>query len=1174
MKKKKLVGKTEAKRNRSAGAKAKAAERSVVPPVKLLTPDVPECTASAAADAGAEDELAGRLPFPVVALGASAGGLDVFTRIFQQLPVDTGMAFVLIQHLAPEHESMLAPLLSRATAMPVEEVRNGIEVQANHVYVIPPNKRMRISRGVLTLEPRRKSGGAPKPIDYFFVSLAESQRSGAIGVVLTGTDNDGTLGIQAIKAEGGIVIAQDERSAAFKDMPRNAIATGQVDMSLPPEEIAAQLARIGRDPYLRVESVRGEGKPDPVWIACRNRIFAILRNATGVDFQHYKANTVRRRLHRRMVINHCESLESYMAMLGTTPVEVRALHDDLLINVTGFFRDPEVYQAIQNDLMPRLLAARNADTPIRIWVPGCSTGEEAYSLAMCLFDLLEQQGMAASVQIFGTDVNDSSIARARAAVYSEEHVLRLPQERVRRFFVKLEGGYQIEPRVRESCVFARHNLLSDPPFSRLDLVSCRNVLIYLQPAVHQKIISTFHYSLKPDGLLILGKSESILSSSEEFALLDKQNKFYVRTGGTDAAGAPPRPPRTRAQVAPPVLEAAGRAPGWLSQNLQQAVNRLIATGYGPPGVVVNSRMEVVQTHGNISPFLQISSGAASLGILRLATPSLKVPLRTLLTKLIRENAPQSNEVRIAVDGGRRAIRLAAYPIPLLDGGDARFLLLFQSPGTASGEDPSALVPPEPDPALLAPPIQAHPHGALEALLAERDTALQELTAAHEEVQSANEELQSANEELQSANEELQTAKEELQATNEELTTLNDELQDRNLELGRLGDDLKNLLSSMTLPTVMLDNELRIRRFTPAAEKIMNLRPGDIGRPFADIRTNLIIEDFEPVLRDVLQTLNTKETELQDRAGKWHLVRVRPYRTSDNRIEGLVLLVIDITELKQAEAILKRERLRLEREVMEGTRELARSSKILAKEKKGRQEVEGALQHSREALDFSRARMRLLAGELLHAQDGERSRVSRELHDDLSQKLVLVEFNLHRLEQQPPSSQAELQARLEAVRNQIGDFSLDLRRIAYKLHPSTLDHLGLAVTLRALAAEFSRREGIPVKVACRNMSLSLPPDVGASIYRIAQEALRNVAKHAGRGTKVSISVGRSQAGLRLLVRDDGAGFDPEQLKDGRGLGLISMQERARLLNGTFTVTSKPGQGVQIAVHIPLAEEKQR
>jgi two-component system CheB/CheR fusion protein len=473
--------------------------------------------------------------FPVVAVGASAGGLEAFTGLLQHLPADTGMAFVFIQHLAPQHASMLPTLLVRSTVMPVMEAQHGNPVKPNHVYVIPPNALMRIAGDVLEIEPRPEERGAPRPIDYFLRSLAANRKTAAIGVILSGADSDGALGLQAIREEGGIAIVQTESSAKHPDMPRAALAAGPVDLILSPEEMGDALERIGKHPSLTERELQGVAAKDHADETQLSRIFALVRGATGIDFRGYKPGTIRRRINRRMILQHHKNLEAYLSYLESNRPELHALHEDILINVTRFFRDSETFAALKDKILPRLLHERKGDMPVRIWVPGCSSGEEAYSIAMCLVESIPASSSPVPIQIFGTDISERGIAIARAATYSKNQVAELSPERQARFFARAENGYRITKPVREMCVFARQNLLADPPFSRLDLICCRNVLIYLGHDLQSKVIATFHFALRPEGYLILGRSESLQQFPDLFSPVDNQHRFYIRRSAGDHA---------------------------------------------------------------------------------------------------------------------------------------------------------------------------------------------------------------------------------------------------------------------------------------------------------------------------------------------------------------------------------------------------------------------------------------------------------------------------------------------------------------------------------------------------------------------------------------------------------------------------------------------------------------
>jgi two-component system CheB/CheR fusion protein len=1252
--------------------------------VSTATSDAPDRKHEPAT--GSEDDLIPFVPdseeegpvettsFPVVGVGASAGGLEAFTRLLQHLPADTGMAFVFIQHLAPQHPSMLALLLSRTTAMPVMEVQHGTSVKPNHVYIIPPNTLMSILGDALELKPRLEERGAPRPIDYFFRSLAVNRKTIAIGVVLSGADSDGAMGLQAIRAEGGIAIVQSEVSAKHPDMPRIAIAAGTVDLILSPEEIAGELGRIGRhlslnggDPAI-VPQKNAEDESQ------LNRIFALIQAATRVDFRGYRRATIRRRITRRIIQRRHEGLEAYISDLESNRTELLALCEDLLINVTSFFRDPEVFLALENEILPRLLRERSSDLPLRVWVPGCSTGEEVYSIAMCLIEANARRPAPVPIQIFGTDLSELAIVTARTATYAENQVANVSPERRASFFTRVENGFQVLKSVREMCVFARQNLLVDPPFSRLDLISCRNVLIYLESALQCQVAATFHYALQPNGTLMLGLSESLSSVPSLFSLVDKPHKFFTRKTARVQAELISRGFAGEPASLPLPASSIGRERSFEAE-LDKEAARIVLSEYGPAWVIVNESFEILQSHGDTSPYLRLAPGRATLALPKMARECIQGELRKLLAKAKSEAGPaQSTILQESGDGEIGTVRLEVRRITVPTSDGRCFLVLFfsrakerlaepreQSGSTRSRRKSKA------DSAELERLRQelTLTEQRLQSIIDERDSANEDLT-------SANEEIQSSNEELQSINEELETSKEELQSSNEELNTVNEELQNRVQELGKLSDDLANLLKSASMPMLMIDNELRIRRLTTSAERLFGFQPGDIGRPIMDIQKLLSMDDLEPRVRRVLATLNPEETELQDRQGCWHVLHIRPYRTGDNRIEGAVLILVDIDQARRAQiaadsarrfaesvvesvqtpllvlrsdlrvrmanrAFFQSYRLRpvdvenqffyevsgqhwnlpglqtaLDRlsanpestEPLEFNQEYPisgrrtvsiharriypdgenqivvaveditaqkRAERVLVEEQQRLQHSvqvgETALHDTEAALLRTREELRALTAGLLNTQEEERRRISRELHDDLSQKVAKLQFDVETLEQQLPPDLMDAKRRLLAIRDEIETLSNDLRRIAYQLHPSALDHLGLAIAIRTFSQEFSEREGLPIQFTTRNVPARIPSEVASSLYRIIQEALRNIAKHAGK-TSVKIRLFGQSKQLSLIIRDHGVGFDIHSVRNKGGLGLISMQERVRLVRGEFSLETRPGHGAAVMIRVPL------
>jgi two-component system CheB/CheR fusion protein len=842
---------------------------------------------------------------PIVGLGASAGGLSAFQRLFQHLPTDTGMGYVVVQHMDPHHESMLPSLLARATGMPVHAVEDGMAVEADKVYVMPPNTSMTLRDGLLRLAERSGEADRHLPVDVFFTALAKDQGPRAVGVILSGTASDGTQGMKAIKAEGGITFADSE--AEFEGMPRSAIDAGYVDFALPVERIAEELVKLTRHlaesegdlALLQAEAPRAE-EDDLA------RVFRLLRARTGNDFSLYKRTTIRRRIRRRMVVNKLEGLADYVRLLQQEPTEVDRLFRDMLISVTAFFRDPEVYSAMARGLFPQMVEQCPQGGAVRIWVPGCATGEEAYSLAIALLEHLGERSEDVPIQIFATDIDEAAIEKARAGIYTDNIRKDVSPERLRRFFVKVPGGFQISKAVRDLCVFAVQNATKDPPFSRLSLVCCRNLLIYLSSHLQERLLRVFHYALRPEGFLVLGTSESVGNAADLFSLVDKRHKFYAKKAVTahlpsDFANAPPM--QEERYLPTPVLHAV--VPTGLS--LQHVADREVLERYGPPGVVVNHDLQIVQFRGKTGPFLDPTPGVASFNLLKMARQDLVAELRGMLAQALRHGEPITrNGVAMRHNGEEWQVDLSVLPLTGLEGPERFFLVLF-----GCREQPPLRPPPEQRPA----------HGVVEGgtgneqderirsldreLAQTREymqSVIEDQEATNEELKAANEEIQSTNEELQSTNEELETAKEELQSTNEELATVNEELEVRNAALTRANDDLVNVLASVDLAIVMLGADLRIRHFTPVAQRLLNLIDSDAGRRISDINPNVEMPDLARLVPEVLDTMTPRILEVKDQEGRWYSLRIRPYKTMDNRIEGVVLAVIDISEVKHAERL--------------------------------------------------------------------------------------------------------------------------------------------------------------------------------------------------------------------------------------------------------------------------------
>ncbi len=839
--------------------------------------------------------------FPIVGIGASAGGLEACLAFLAGLPSETGMAFILVQHLEPTYESHLPGILSRGTAMPVIQAKDGIAVQPDHLYVIPPNAMLTIVDGALRLSPRAESAKPHYPIDQFFLSLAQDQGSHAIGIILSGSSSDGALGLRAIKCAAGTTFCQDEESAKYGGMPHSAVATGAVDFVLPPREIAVELARIGAHPYLASPDFAADqsASSDDGFASEPSRedlrkVLSMLRRATGVDFTQYKENTIRRRIARRMLVNNCSSLSEYSGYLDGHSAEINDLYRDILISVTQFFREPDAFASLAR-IEAQSLQNRNRNSPFRIWAAGCATGEEAYSLAIVITEIMEAAGFSIPIQLFGTDVSEIAIDRARAGDYPDSIQSDVSLERLSKFFTKTETGYRISKNIRESCIFARHDLIKDPPFSQLDLVSCRNVLIYLDNPAQQRILSALHYSLKPDALLMLGSAESIGNRTDLFATVENENKIFSKKPGSGRfAMTMPDPKGFEAVMVDWKAKESAAAP--TLADIETRATRILRDIYAPPGVTVNDSMQIVHFHGRTSPYLEPPTGEASLNLLRVAHQSILYPLRKAIDTAAERMEPvEETGVRLERGGDSRDLTLRV--IPISEGQSRFFLILFEETALR----PSTAASPHLDEAessvLEFQLTQARreldeTREYLRKIVEQHEVAIEELRAAHEEVQSSNEEMQSTNEELR-------TAKEELQSSNEELRTVNDELQNRNDEVSAANNDLSNVLNAVSIPVVMVGMDFRIRRFTPAAVRLLNTAPEDLGRSIIDVHYAIDVPTLHRMLTDATQTLAVQQATIQNRDGKWFSVEVRPYRTIDDRIDGAVITFLDIDDLTRA-----------------------------------------------------------------------------------------------------------------------------------------------------------------------------------------------------------------------------------------------------------------------------------
>lgn len=843
------------------------------------------------------------LGFPVVAIGASAGGLEACEAILDHLPSDVGLAIVFVQHLSPQHKSSLSQILARHTEMSVQEVSDDTPLQQNRVYVMPPDHDLAVENGLLHLVDRPHQSARHMPVDRLFCSLAEDQGNLAIGVVLSGTGCDGSLGLKAIKAEGGLALAQDTGSAAYAGMPDAAASTGQVDLVLPPIQIAEELIRIATHPRFRQALQRREEPPSLAATEAYQKVLTFVRQTTGVDFSEYKRSTVERRIVRRMVLRKADTPQDYLKYLEESPGEVHALFDDMLISVTNFFRDPEVFETLTEKIFPKLVEQKDTNTPVRIWVPACSSGEEVYSIAIAFLDFLSQRDLNIPIQIFGTDISRSLIEKARTGCYPKDIERDVSENRLRRYFVRSGSQYQISKTIRDFCVFAQQNVVKDPPISKIDFLSCRNFLIYLEPSLQNRAIPTFHYALKPGGFLLLGGSETIGGFANLFRLVDRKHKIYGKT--QTAAHLPPGIGESQpSHFNMPEMANPG-APEKL--NLNREADRVLLQSYAPPGVIVDQEMNILHFRGQTGRFLQPAPGAASFNLLHMARGGLAMDLRSLIREArVQHQTAQKRGIAFAGESDTVTVDVEVHPLGSTHSGGCHYLVVFKETEDTASQRPEDADASE----LAASPSNHQPETDLEKenqhlrqdlrqIKADMQSIIEEHESTNEELRAASEETQSANEELQSMNEELETAKEELQSTNEELSTVNAELESQNAEAGRAIDDLTNLHNAVDISVILLDKNLNIRSFTPPAKRQLGLRSSDEGRHIHELRLGLRTADLEKRIREVVDSLHAHKDELQSEDGRWYQLRIRPYRTSEDRIDGAILTFVDVTENRQS-----------------------------------------------------------------------------------------------------------------------------------------------------------------------------------------------------------------------------------------------------------------------------------
>jgi two-component system, chemotaxis family, CheB/CheR fusion protein len=1204
-------------------------------------------------------------PELVVGIGASAGGIGALTRFFTHAPADAPVAYVVILHLSPDHESKLAELLQRVTPLAVTQVRDTIRLQPRHVYVIPPNRSLKAVGETLELSEEMRVEERKAPIDIFFRTLADVYEARAVAVVLSGTGSDGSMGLKRVKEHGGLTVTQKPEDAEYGEMPTHAVATSLVDYILPAEDIPARIVdyfrHLGSSPVQRAADPLHTEEDEAV-----RDILRLLRARTSQDFSDYKPATIRRRIARRMSLHELPDVAEYARYLKGHADEASALMKDLLISVTNFFRDAPAWQALERLVIPRLFVDRDATDHIRVWSAGSATGEEAYSLAMLLAEQATGLLAVPRLQIFATDLDESVIQIARDGIYSEADVADVSAVRLQRFFNRESAGYRVRRELREMVLFAHHNVIKDPPFSHLDLIVCRNLLIYLNRASQQRVLETFQFALRRDGFLFLGGSETAEERPDLYEALDKSLHIY------QVRPAAPRPhlatfdvPRP-VPIPPPLPDI--RPPDHLSPG---DLHLRLLEQFAAPSIVVTDDHMVVHMSEGVSDFLRIPGGEPSRDVLKLIRPELRADLRTALLIASQQRTPTAvRAARMPRDGTEIGVSIQVRPV-MRAGSPSHgyFLVIFE----VEHAPPS-----EPEPTELVTRSEGETeqlHNELARVNEQLRLTLERSAVQVEEAKAANEELQAMNEELRSSAEELETSKEELQSSNEELATVNQELKIKIEELAATNNDFQNLITSTEMGAIFLDRSLRVKLSTPRAQQVFNLRPGDVGRQLSDITSRLVYEHLFEDVAAVLRHLQTVEREVKTKDASWYSVRIHPYRTSDDRIEGVAITFQDISARKQVEEQLRggEERLRLlidsavdyaiftmdgdgcidswnagaervfgyaahevlgvdaailftpeDRAAGVPAQELGRAAQTgradderwhvrksgqrfycsgvttrlgedsrrgfvkIARDLTEQRQHEEALEQARanlerrvetrtaelqaEVAQRSHAQqqvMRLLY-KLVTAQEDERARVARDLHDQLGQQLTALRLALERHREslpQPSSTDVHLDRAL-ALARQVDD-AVDY--LAWELRPAALDDLGLVAALPRFLDEWAAYHGIPANFQMTGtLAARLSAEAEITFYRIAQEALNNVVKHA-HATRVDVVLEAKSDSVLLIVEDDGVGFD-SGAADSKptGIGIVGMHERSGLIGGTLQIESTPGKGTTVYLRYPLQQ----
>jgi two-component system, chemotaxis family, CheB/CheR fusion protein len=1074
----------------------------------------------------------GTAPLTVIGIGASAGGLKALQQFVEAVPWDSGMAYVVIVHLDPGRESRMAELLQDRAVIPVTQVSGPTRVEADHVYIIPPGRDLAMRGETISLRDRGKRA-EHAPVDLFFRTLAEAYGSEAVGVVLSGTGEDGTAGIRHIRDAGGITVAQSPAEAEYDSMPVSAIATGLIDIVLPSERMPGELIRLSRRPHGGVE----EASPTPETEAGLGRVFAALRSRTGHDFSQYKRSMVLRRLDRRLGFNDVATLEDYVPVLESNAAESQALLRDLLISVSSFFRDPEAFEALAA-LMPGLFHGKGPADAVRVWVVGCATGEEVYSVAMVLAEHAATLVDPPEFQIFATDIDEKGYGWARAGVYTAAAVANIQPERLRKFFTKEAGGYRIAKSLRERVLFAGHNVLHDPPFSRIDLISCRNLFIYLRSEAQERVLETFHFALRPEGMLFLGTSESAGDGGLFLPADGDGQRIYLRSSTPHRA--PPRPssadpqPGSGSPGSPGVQSTVGAPSHPTPERFSYgALHVRMLEAYAPASVIVDERLNVVHLSATAGRFLHLGEGEPSHSLLGLAGEELRRVLRTALHQVFRDRVSITRRIRMDVDGERRPVTVQVCPSPEEGRTAGRFaLVVFDVQRDGGGSVPAPAdgqgAGPQSTEIDLEDELRTT-RDLLESTSLEHDRTVAEL-------QTVNEELQSVNEEQRAATEELETGREEIQSINEELTTINQEHQSTIEELKRTNADLQNLIESTGIGTIFLDRSMRIRRFTPTAGALFNFVPADQGRSLSDITHRLAYDRLEDDVASVLKSLDPMEHEVESETGESYVLRINPYRSMDGAHDGVVLTFVDNTSQRAA-----REQLREAKREAEAAN-LAKGTFLATLSHEFRTPLNAILGYA-DLLQF--------VGPLSEEQSVKVERIKAGGWHLAAMIDEILSF-----------------AKLDGGHDMVRTETLDARLIARDA--------GIIAEPAAAA------KGLALVLDLPDEPLEITTDVDKA-RQVLVNLCGNATKYTEKG-EIRLRVRGETDRVVFVVTDTGVGIAPEhhgrifdrfwqvdgastRAAGGLGIGLAAAREYARLLGGDVTVDSELGRGSTFRLWLP-------